>query len=549
MLKGTKKTLLCAVLVCSLAGGSMLSYPAMAEGPGMGLKPWDHPGPLAPVLHPGSVKGAGMVQDPLLKLDEAIEKAIGEKTMPGAVVLAARSGHIVKHEAYGFSALYEDDRFNQMEHPVKMQKDTIFDVASISKIFTTTAAMKLYEEGFFELDDPVADHIPEFAANGKESVTIRQLMTHTSGFAAWIPLYRQGTSRDDRLQLVFAHPLANAPGSAYTYSDLNMITLGALVERLSGKRLDQFIKENITDPLGMKDTMYNPPASLKHRVAATEFQPATGRGIVWGEVHDENAWSLDGVAGHAGVFSTAEDLGKLGHMFLNDGRYGGKRILKPATVKLLEQNQIPEFPGNDHGLGWELNQGWYMDALADPTSAGHTGFTGTSMVINKKNHTIAILLTNRVHPTRNTISLNGIRREFARHVADAIPAPLPKHEKAWFSGYGDRLDRELRVKLDTEAHTLSFGTWHRLEEGADFGLIEASADGTEWEEVSAPFTGNSESWNRVSVNLPEGTKHIRFRYKTDASVNGRGWYVGEIRVNGQGIEAETVGNGWTQRDY
>ncbi|HEY4554055.1 MAG TPA: serine hydrolase [Bacillaceae bacterium] len=527
----------------------MLSYPAMAEGPGMGLKPWDHPGPLAPVLHPGSVKGAGMVQDPLLKLDEAIEKAIGEKTMPGAVVLAARSGHIVKHEAYGFSALYEDDRFNQMEHPVKMQKDTIFDVASISKIFTTTAAMKLYEEGFFELDDPVADHIPEFAANGKESVTIRQLMTHTSGFAAWIPLYRQGTSRDDRLQLVFAHPLANAPGSAYTYSDLNMITLGALVERLSGKRLDQFIKENITDPLGMKDTMYNPPASLKHRVAATEFQPATGRGIVWGEVHDENAWSLDGVAGHAGVFSTAEDLGKLGHMFLNDGRYGGKRILKPATVKLLEQNQIPEFPGNDHGLGWELNQGWYMDALADPTSAGHTGFTGTSMVINKKNHTIAILLTNRVHPTRNTISLNGIRREFARHVADAIPAPLPKHEKAWFSGYGDRLDRELRVKLDTEAHTLSFGTWHRLEEGADFGLIEASADGTEWEEVSAPFTGNSESWNRVSVNLPEGTKHIRFRYKTDASVNGRGWYVGEIRVNGQGIEAETEGNGWIQRDY
>src|SRR5690606_41617846 len=164
-----------------------------------------------------------------------------------------------------------------------------------------------------------------------------------------------------------------------------MITLGALIERLSGQGLDEYVFENITKPLKMTDTMYNPPESLKHRIAATEYQPWTNRGVVWGEVHDENAWSLDGVAGHAGVFSTAHDLGKLAHMFINEGRYGGKRILQPETIQLLVENQIPEFPGNDHGLGWELSQGWYMDALSESSTLGHTGYTGTSIVVNLNN--------------------------------------------------------------------------------------------------------------------------------------------------------------------
>ena len=159
-----------------------------------------------------------------------------------------------------------------------------------------------------------------------------------------------------------------------------MITLGMLIEQLSGQRQDEFVREHITEPLGMKDTMYNPPASLKHRIAATEYQAIPNRGLVWGEVHDENAWSLDGVAGHAGVFSTANDLAKLAHIFINEGKYGGKTILKPETVQLLLQNQNTAFPGNDHGLGWELGQGWYMDALSEGTySFGHTGYTGTSI--------------------------------------------------------------------------------------------------------------------------------------------------------------------------
>ncbi len=454
---------------------------------------WDEPGPTSPVLHPGSATGAGMVKQPLEDLDPILEGMIDDQVMPGAVAFVARRGHIVKHDAYGYAYQYTDDSFTEADNPVEMQKDTIFDLASISKIFTTTAAMKLYEEGLFELDDPVAKHLPSFATNGKEDVTIKQLMTHTSGFPAWIPLYTQGDSREERLQIVLEYPLSNEPGESYTYSDLNMITLGVLVEELSGQRLDEFVKENLTEPLDMEDTMYNPPESLKHRIAATEYQPYIDRGIVWGEVHDENAWSLDGVAGHAGVFSTASDLAKFAHMFVNDGRYGGKQILKKDTIELLTENQIPQFPGDDHGLGWELGQGWYMDALSEGNTLGHTGYTGTSIAINQNNDTIAILLTNRVHPTRNTVSTNGARRALARQVADSIPLSIPDGE-AWFSGYGDQLNHSLTAEVDAPA-TLKFNTWHRIEADYDFGYVEASSDGENWTELkrllAAVWTGNN----------------------------------------------------------
>ncbi len=161
--------------------------------------------------------------------------------MPGAVVLVVRKGKIVKHEAYGFAAREWDDQGNRMDEPVPMKKDTLLDLASISKIFTSVAVMKLYEEGKFRLDDPVAKYIPEFAQKGKAKVTIRQLMTHTSGFEAEIPLHELKGSRKDRIQAVFAHSLIHEPGEAYLYSDLNAITLGALVERLSGQRQDVFV--------------------------------------------------------------------------------------------------------------------------------------------------------------------------------------------------------------------------------------------------------------------------------------------------------------------
>ncbi|WP_347548646.1 serine hydrolase [Pseudalkalibacillus hwajinpoensis] len=508
---------------------------------------WDNPGPTSPVLHPGSVKGAGMREAPLNEIDNVLQEAIDEQVMPGAVTFVARRGHIVKEEAYGYAAQYTDGDFTEMDEPIPMSENTIFDLASISKLFTTTAAMTLYEDGEFKLDDPVAKYIPEFAANGKESVTIEQLMTHTSGFKPWIPLYTVEGSREDRLQYVFNYPLQSEPGTEYTYSDLNMITLGALVERLSGMRLDEYVKQEITQPLEMDDTMYNPPESLKERIAATEYQPWTNRGLVWGEVHDESAWSLDGVAGHAGVFSTASDLAKFAHMFLMEGLYGGTRILESTTVELLTENRIPQFPGDDHGLGWELQQGWFMDGLSESTTLGHTGYTGTSIVVSPTNQTIAILLTNRVHPTRETVSTSPTRREFARKVADAIPVAMDKKADAWFAGYGDNQSKHLTAEVDVkEESTLTFDTWYRMEAGYDVGTVEVSENGSEWTEA-AMLTGNSMDWEQEELTLPAGTKFIRFTYSTDGSVNKRGWYIDNVELNGTNLNVNS--DKWVQRSY
>ncbi|WP_255259605.1 serine hydrolase [Lentibacillus sp. CBA3610] len=248
------------------------------------------------------------------------------------------------------------------------------------------------------------------------------MLTHTSGFPAWIPLYQTTESREEAYQEVFATPLDYEPGTHYGYSDLNMITTAALIEEISGERLDDYIQTHITEPLGMTDTMFNPPESLKDRIAATEYQPQTDREIVWGEVHDENAWAMDGVAGHAGLFSTAQDLAVFAQMILNDGEYEGTRILEAETVDIMETNELPEFPGNAHSLAWELNQDWYMGALSEPATMGHTGFTGTSIVINPAKDAVAILLTNKVHPTRDAPSTNPIRQAVAGKTADAMNA-------------------------------------------------------------------------------------------------------------------------------
>lgn len=523
-----------------------LSHPTSTAA--TSVKQWDSPTPLSSVLHKGSAQSSGLIKEPLEQIDGLMNTAVENGTAPGIVTFATKSGHIVKHDAYGYAALYKDDKRTEMENPVAMTKETIFDIASISKIFTTTAAMILYEDGFFQLDDPVSMHLTAFAENGKEDVTIRQLMTHTSGFTSWVPIYQQQGVREERIDYVLNYPLSNSPGTTYKYSDLNLITLGALVEKFSGMRLNEFISKELTGPLGMKDTMYNPPASLKHRIAATEYQPAIGRGMVWGEVHDENAWSLDGVAGHAGVFSTALDLGKLAHMFLNDGKYAGQQILKKETVRMLETNQIPEFSGSDHGLGWELNQGWYMDALSDSTSFGHTGYTGTSIVINRANHTTAILLTNRVHPTRATVSTNFIRRDFARKVAAAIAIPIKNQEKAWFAGYGDTQNRQMTIAVEG-ASSLHFEAWHRIEQNSDYGYVETSADGENWSEPLLQLTGNSEHWTNYQLNLPEETQFVRFRYVTDNSVNGRGLYVRNLAADNEKLEPMKSHNEWILRKY
>ncbi|WP_042462599.1 serine hydrolase domain-containing protein [Neobacillus dielmonensis] len=498
-------------------------------------------------LRPSTAKEVGMVAAPLQQIDSVMKHYISQKFFPGAVAFAARGGRIVKHTAYGYSARYKDNKFTELDNPIAMKKNTIFDLASISKIFTTVAIMQLYDRGLFGLDDPVAKYIPEFASVGKQQVTIRQLLTHRSGLAAGIPLYAQGRSREDRLRLVFQQRLKSMPGTNYEYSDLNMITLGALIEKLSGQRQDIFVKENITDPLGMRDTMYNPPKSLKKRIAATEYQPLLNRGLVWGEVHDENAWALDGVAGHAGVFSTAEDLAKLAHVFINRGNYGEKRILRPETVKLLLENQNEGVPGHDHGLGWELGQNWYMGALSEGTyTFGHTGYTGTSIVVNPNTKTVAILLTNRVHPSRSMGSINEPRRLFARSIADAIPVTIPGRGAAWFAGYGNKLNRMMEADLHLKEDTmLTFVTWHMMEEGWDYGFVELLRAGA-WKKL-AEFTGTSKGWETQKLLVPKDAKMLRFVYRTDSSINKRGWYVLHPKLGEKKLTFSR--NSWQLRDY
>jgi CubicO group peptidase (beta-lactamase class C family) len=394
-----------------------------------------------------------MLEQPLEDMDPLLEEAIDDHVMPGAVVLVAKDGKIVKHDAYGYAARYTDRNFTEMDDPVAMQEDTIFDLASISKLFTATAVMQLWDQGAFELDDAVADYIPEFAANGKEEVTIRQLLTHTSGFRPGTtqPLYQIEGDREDKLAFVLDETLQNPPGEQYLYSDVDFITLGVLIERLSEMRQDEFIEQFITEPLNMTNTMYNPPAEFQHKIAATEVLPWLDRDLVWGEVHDPTAWALDGIAGHAGVFGTAEDLAVFGQMMLQNGTYEGVEILSEEAVELISTNWNEEIPGaRSSGLGWELNQSWYMDRLAESNTLGHTGYTGTSIVVSPNKNTVAMLLTNRVHPTAETVSTNPVRQLVGEKTGAAISAWSAESMK----DYVEELEAKNAFTDDRAAHAL-----------------------------------------------------------------------------------------------
>ncbi|MGH8154652.1 MAG: serine hydrolase [Rhodanobacteraceae bacterium] len=528
---------------------------ASAEPPAVSHPyPWNHPGcPCATVLRQGSAAEAGLVPQALDAIDGTVEDALKRRAAPGAVVLVARRGIIAYWKAWGYAMLYKNADYARVAHPRPMQKDEIFDLASVTKLFTAVAVMQLWDEGKFKLDDPVAKYLPDFGVNGKENVTIRELLTHTSGFRPDppTPLYDIKGSREQRMQNVLQQPLEYPPGKHYLYSDMNFITLGALVEKLSGEREDVFIRKHLTGPLHMTDTMYNPPATLKPRIAATEYQPWTHRGMLWGQVDDENAWALDGVAGHAGLFSSAHDLAVFGQMMLNDGTYDGVRVLSKQAVKLLVTNWNKKFPRDAMGLGWSLDQHWYQGALAGPHTAGHEGFTGTALTINPNNDIVTVILTNRVHPNRNGPSVVTALHRINTDIANAIPVVAPDGKPAWFAGYGNYLNRTLTAEIGSHRDaTLSFETWYRLQPDFDFGSVEASPDGIHWQELGL-FTGSSDGWQTKTVTLPANARYIQFRYRTDATINGRGWYVNQIEVHAGGttVQPKITHNEWQQRDY
>jgi len=527
--------------------------PARAANPSY-AHAWNQPDcPCATVLHDGSAAEAGFVPQALDDIDGTVSRALARRAAPGAVVLVARRGVIAKWEAYGYASLYTNGDYALASDPRPMERDEIFDMASVSKLFTAVAIMQLWDEGKFKLDDPVAKYLPQFGVHGKEEVTIRQLLTHTSGFRPDppTPLFEIKGSRKDRMDHVLQLPLEHPPGTHYVYSDINFITLGALIEKLSGEREDVFIRKHLTGPLHMTDTMYDPSAKLKPRITASEYQPWTHRGMLWGSVDDENSWALDGVAGHAGVFSTAYDLAVFGQMMLNGGTYGGARVLSQHAVDLLLTNWDKKFPDDATGLGWSIDRGWLMGALSGPHSSGHEGFTGTSLVINTRNDIVAVVLTNRVHPNRHGPSAVTALHDINTDIANAIPVTAPDGGPAWFSGYGDYLNRTLTAKVEPRKDaTLSFQTWYRLQPDDDYGSIEASPDGVHWQALDG-LTGSSDGWQTKTVALPADAQFVQFRYRTDDEINGRGWYVDDLQVHagGKATQPKITDSQWQQRDY
>ena len=487
----------------------------------------------------------------------------GHPTYAGAVLLAAKDGVVVRHEAVGTAVRYSavgpaPDRVGVELPPeqwIPARPDTIFDLASISKLFTSVVALQQVERGRIDLDAPVARYLPEFAAGGKAAVTVRMLLTHTSGLPAFTPLWSAYPTPAERLAAALATPLAAGatPGGQYIYSDLGLIALGVLLERVTGQPLDELVAAGVTRPLGMRDTGYNPPPELRHRIAATEYQPYAGRGMVWGEVHDENAWSLGGVAGHAGVFSTAADLAIFCQTLLNGGEYRGVRVLRESTVRsmLVNQNAALEsgYPESDRGLGFELNKHWYMGPLSSPVAFGHTGFTGTSIVIDPVAHTFLILLTNRVHPDREWGSNNVARRALAYDLGQAAPVRPAVGRTAWRADERDAAIATLTAPLRRPADraVASFQLWYDTEPRYDVLRVEASVAGA-WVPVEVTLTGAGRRWRvdgeltgyggrrwwRAYAELPAGATGLRWSYVTDASSRGRGVYVDGVLVVGRG---------------
>jgi CubicO group peptidase (beta-lactamase class C family) len=346
-------------------------------------------------------------------------RGIEDRCFPGGVVLVRIAGEVVVHRAYG-QAVRHQDRTTLSPHPIDARPDTVYDLASLTKLVTATCAMQLVDEGKLRLDEPVAARLPAFAAHDKGRVTVRHLLTHTGGLPPFEDLWRLELTPDARLRRALAARQTAPAGSSYVYSDLGLIALGRLIEEITGASLDRVVAERVAGPLGLKHTQHRPPAALRPAIAATEYGAGPRRGLIWGEVHDENAWSLGGVAGHAGLFGTADDVAVFGQLFLNGGTYDGSRLLRPETAAEMVRNQIGGL-GN-RGLGWDLDAPSYMGRLASPQTYGHTGFTGTSLVVDPRRALIVVLLTNRVHPTREGPSLGPIRQAVADAALAAIGA-------------------------------------------------------------------------------------------------------------------------------
>ena len=360
-------------------------------------------------LEDASLASVGMDSTLTARIDSIVGVGLAEGAAPGAAVAIGRFGRLVHLRGYG--ALDYSP-----ESPAAVPT-SLYDLASLTKVIaTTTVAMSLEEEHRLDLDKPVRSYLPEFNAADKATITPRMLLTHSGGLEAGAPLYLKYRGRTEFLEQINARPVRAVPGTTTVYSDWDMVVLQAVLERITGSPLDQLAYERVFLPLGMNDTRFLPDtsvASLRKRIAATAVDTSRG-GVLQGTVHDGNAWAMGGVAGHAGLFSSARDLATFAQMLLNGGAYNGAHILSPSTVARWTARQSAT---SSRSLGWDTPaQGSSAGMYFSPRSFGHTGFTGTSIWIDPERSLFVVLLTNRV----NTHGVSTRHAQLRRDIADAV---------------------------------------------------------------------------------------------------------------------------------
>jgi uncharacterized protein YbbC (DUF1343 family)/CubicO group peptidase (beta-lactamase class C family) len=388
--------ILAAVVLLSLSPAAFGAAPA-GQAPRMTVAAPVPSGTAAPAEPQGTVTVDVRRHDAIELL---VREAIAEKKLPGAVVLVGRGDRILYQKAFGNRAL--------VPAAEPMTVDTIFDLASLTKVVaTTTSVMMLVEQGRVRLNDRVAAYVPGFERYGKGDITVRHLLTHVSGLRPDVDLAELWAGYETAIALAVEEVPASRPGERFVYSDINFFLLGDIVQRVSGQPLDRFARERVFEPLGMKDTMFNPPAAAASRIAPTEScsrfgWPCQGPDMTMlrGLVHDPTARRMGGVAGHAGLFSTAADLATFCRMLLGGGALPGTRILSPLAVEKMTSAASPDLETNTRGLGWDIDSAFSSNRgeLLPVGSFGHTGFTGTSIWIDPVTEMFVIFLSNRVHP-------------------------------------------------------------------------------------------------------------------------------------------------------
>jgi CubicO group peptidase (beta-lactamase class C family) len=346
----------------------------------------------------------------LAQMDETVWQAIAQGQLPGGVLWLECRGSSY-HKAYGRRAV--------VPRPEPMTEDTVFDVASLTKVLATApAVMVLHERGRLHLDAPITAYLPGFNGGGREAITLRHLLTHTSGFNRALRRNPDWSDVKAVLDTLGAEPLAHAPGTICVYSDLNFIILGEVVQRVAGMKLDEFVTREVFRPLHMVDTCFLPAPEKVPRIAPTE--KVAGE-VLRGKVHDPKARQMGGVAGHAGVFATAADVARFARMMLNDGELEGARVMKPDTVKLMTSVQTSLKIADRRGLGWDIDSEYSRPRgdLFPLGSYGMTGFTGVCLWIDPFSETFWLFFSNRVHPDGSG-NIYQLQRSLAHLAAEAI---------------------------------------------------------------------------------------------------------------------------------